>query len=84
MKYMDTYNNTEYMVQSMLGKEDDIPSKELFETYFNEVLKRDFLKDYGIVLQYNENYSEMLKKLKQIRKSLVLNNHNRKSLRENK
>lgn len=70
---MDTYNNTEYMIQSMLGKEDNLPSKELFETYFNEVLKRDFLKDYGIELQYSENYSHLLEELKRIRKSLIVN-----------
>ena len=73
MRYMDTYNNTEYMIQSMLGKEDNLPSKELFETYFNEVLKRDFLKDYGIELQYSENYSHLLEELKRIRKSLIVN-----------
>ncbi len=71
---MDTYNNTEYMIQSMLGKEDNLPSKELFETYFNKVLKRDFLKDYQIELQYSENYSHLLEELKRIRKSLIVNN----------
>jgi spore coat protein CotH len=74
MRYMDTYNNTEYMIQSMLGKEDNLPSKELFETYFNKVLKRDFLKDYQIELQYSENYSHLLEELKRIRKSLIVNN----------
>ena len=71
---MDTYNKTEYMIQSMLGKEDNLPSKELFETYFNKVLKRDFLKDYQIELQYSENYSHLLEELKRIRKSLIVNN----------
>ena len=74
MRHLDTYNNTTYMVESMLGKEDNLPSKELFETYFNGVLKRDFLKDYGIELQYNENYSQLLEELRRIRKSLIVNN----------
>ncbi len=74
MRYLDTYNNTTHMVESMLSKEDNLPSKELFETYFNGVLKIDFLKDYGIELQYNENYSHLLEELKRIRKSLIANN----------
>ena len=74
MRYLDTYNNTTHMVESMLSKEDNLPSKELFETYFNGVLKIDFLKDYGIELQYNENYSHLLEELKRICKSLIANN----------
>lgn len=76
MQYkLDTYNNTVYMIESMLGEESDRDrsKKELYKTYFEKVLKPDFLKEYGIELKYNENYSQQLRELKKISKSLILN-----------
>lgn len=76
MQYkLDTYNNTVYMIESMISEESDRDrsKRELYKTYFEKVLKTDFMEEYGIELKYNENYSQQLKELKKIRKSLILN-----------
>ena len=70
---LDTYNNAYYMIESMSKEESDESKMALFKTYFDKVIIPEFYGEYGIELKYNENYSQQLRELKKIRKSLIFN-----------
>lgn len=69
MKY-DVFNNTRYLVESMLDKSDDPTARALFDSYFKNALIPQFYDTYGIKVKLNENYSQIIKELDKIRPKL--------------
>lgn len=69
MKY-DVFNNTRYLVESMLNKSDDQSARALFDAYFKNALIPQFYDEYGIEIRLNENYSQIIKELDEIRSKL--------------